>query len=130
MQNVACIDCIVFHVGLGNEGSVDVMVNINVLIPASFSYVGPCEADGSDFYVKTPLSTSESLMRNADGQEVPSVYWATSTSGARLPAETALPLFFRAGPKPLAPFPVKVKVWAVGLPTVTETVILQPPEAT
>jgi hypothetical protein len=108
-------DHTVFQVGLLNDGPVDAVAHLNVLVPDFAEYIAQCRRDGSNFYVGPRNPTSASVP-GAEGMG--SIYWDSGTDGIRTPAGGAVPIYFRVGTSPKK-FPVAVQVNSQGLQELT-----------
>jgi hypothetical protein len=103
---------VVFQIGLLNDGPVDVVVHVNVLVPDDAAFVGISDIHGTDPVVPSTNPSSESVP-GAEPQE--SIYWDSGTSGIGVPAGLAVPLYISVGMGTPRRFPVLVKVFSAQL---------------
>ena len=110
-------DHVLFQVWLSNDGNVDIQFNANILVPDFVSSIAMSDPNGENLRRRTNLKTSEVV----DGENQ-SIFWETGQDGLRIPARTALPMYFYAELTPARRFAVKAKIWSSQIPTDLEHV--------
>ncbi len=110
-------DHVLFQIGLSNDGNVDIQFNANILVPDFVSSITMSDPNGKKLRLGTNIKTPEVI----DGENQ-SIFWESGQEGLRIPAHTALPVYFYAELTPARRFAVKAKIWSSQIPMDLELV--------